>query len=288
MSHSNQKGRELFSLDISNSPELYKLKFDWLIRILAEADFPMEFHNQALTIIQNLANDEHYKETLIKLGFTEDEITQILENENNEEILYLPHIAAELFWADLVQQAEQRNIELAQKDFNWTPEELAKYVAEKYSDMEYRPTVVNVMMDVRNHERKFLLLKTAKENAATPWSFHQGGVDEGESVRDARVRELYEELGIQLVDFSTISNGAVIREIPIERNRKDKRDFTRGKAYIVMYSIYEGGSDLAPQEDDIAECKWCTYGEAVELLNLAREEKRVFLKSLLDVLKKIE
>ena len=54
----------------------------------------------------------------------------------------------------------------------------------------YRP---NVGIIICNNKNKVLWAKRADEDA---WQFPQGGINEGESVKDAMYRELMEEVGL--------------------------------------------------------------------------------------------
>ena len=61
---------------------------------------------------------------------------------------------------------------------------------------EYRPNVAALMI---NDEGRILICERLKNPGA--WQFPQGGVDAGESVREAIVREVSEEIGLFPEDY---------------------------------------------------------------------------------------
>jgi len=160
---------------------------------------------------------------------------------------------------------------------------LRDYIREQEERKEYRPVAVSIIFDGTG---RVLLTKTPKENAQTPWSFPQGGVDPGESLSDATARELEEELpGINAGISGSPVYGFLRREVDAEVGRVDKRGFTKGKAYIFSILRYEGDKDFQINASEVAETRWLSVEEATKLLNLARPEKAVLLTEALSVAK---
>jgi putative (di)nucleoside polyphosphate hydrolase len=60
----------------------------------------------------------------------------------------------------------------------------------------------NVAAILRNSEGEILICERVNPRGA--WQFPQGGVDEGETVEQAIVRELWEEIGIVAEDFRIV------------------------------------------------------------------------------------
>jgi putative (di)nucleoside polyphosphate hydrolase len=64
---------------------------------------------------------------------------------------------------------------------------------------KYRPNVAAIL---RNREGKILICERVQVRNA--WQFPQGGVDSGESLEEALVRELWEEIGLDAKDFRIV------------------------------------------------------------------------------------
>ena len=85
-------------------------------------------------------------------------------------------------------------------------------------------------LDRKSSEPVYLIVKKPRKDHA--WGFPQGGIDPGESVAEAALRELREECGndikVRLID--TISPSCVYQyRFPDEFIRKSKRRFTGAK-----------------------------------------------------------
>ena len=63
----------------------------------------------------------------------------------------------------------------------------------------YRPNVAAVILSHKYPEKVEILI--AKRNDVDAWQFPQGGIDEGESAKDALLRELKEEIGTNDVEI---------------------------------------------------------------------------------------
>src|SRR5689334_381169 len=61
---------------------------------------------------------------------------------------------------------------------------------------KYRPNVAGIL---RNRDGKILICE--RIHVRNAWQFPQGGVDEGETLEEALVRELWEEIGLDAKDF---------------------------------------------------------------------------------------
>ena len=64
---------------------------------------------------------------------------------------------------------------------------------------KYRPNVAAVVLSSKYPEKVEILI--AKRNDVDAWQFPQGGIDEGESEKDALLRELKEEIGTDEVEI---------------------------------------------------------------------------------------
>ena len=79
----------------------------------------------------------------------------------------------------------------------------------------YRPCVAAL---IQNHAG--LLLIAERRDFKNSWQFPQGGIDEGETARDALVRELGEELSLHKRDFTILEERPGYRyEFPAKHRR---------------------------------------------------------------------
>lgn len=109
----------------------------------------------------------------------------------------------------------------------------------------------------------FLLVR----HAAGHWSFPKGHAEAGETELETARRELAEETGIEDCRFETAAAFSETYDIP-----------GRGVTKTVKYFLgFVGRSDVRPQEEEISECAWLEYGEALKRLTF--EEARRILRA---------
>jgi len=161
---------------------------------------------------------------------------------------------------------------------------IQKYIKDLHKKKEYRPVAVAILYIKREDDHNlFLITKTPIENAKTPWSFPQGGIDPEENIDKAIVRELYEEIGVSSDKLKFVQLGFLREHVAAESSRIDKRGFTKGKAYIFSIVEYLGKPNiLTLNPTEVDEAKWVSHDEASLYLTLARPEKAVLLKKALD------
>lgn len=146
--------------------------------------------------------------------------------------------------------------------------ELLKEIAGHHKNKEYRPVVVLI---IKNKVSKCLIVQSIK--GIKPWSFPQGGIENGEIPQDALFREIEEEVGIKKSELTVLFKNFFYKTVNAPLERKDKRGFTKGKAYYFSYCEYDGSLDLTIQEEEINAYEWVDFDRLIELLKLGREEK---------------
>ena len=90
-----------------------------------------------------------------------------------------------------------------------------------------------VGMIIMNHEGRFWL---GQRIGTDTWQFPQGGIDKGESVREAMYRELQEETGLEkeVVEIVSISKKWLVYHIPHLFQRHNKKfDGAMQKWYLL-------------------------------------------------------
>jgi len=146
--------------------------------------------------------------------------------------------------------------------------DLIKEISKHHELKEYRPVVVLV---IKNKNSKYLIVQSVK--GIKPWSFPQGGIENGEIPKDALFREIEEEVGIKPENLKLVHENFYYKEVDAPKDRKDKRGFKKGKAYYFNYCLYDGPFELTVQEDEINSYEWVDKKRLLELLKIGRKEK---------------
>jgi 8-oxo-dGTP pyrophosphatase MutT (NUDIX family) len=90
------------------------------------------------------------------------------------------------------------------------------------------------------------------------WSFPKGGVNEGESVEDAALREVMEETGIEC---------RITAKLVVARyNYRTRRGAVRPKVvhYFLMRAV---GGQITTDGDEVDRAEWCAVADAERLLS---------------------
>jgi len=160
--------------------------------------------------------------------------------------------------------------------------DLLAEISEHHKNKEYRPVVVLV---IKNKDNNYLIVQSIK--GIKPWSFPQGGIEDGEIPYDALFREIEEEVGIKAEELTILSKNFFYKIVNAPNDRKDKRGFTKGKAYYFNYCEYSGSSDLTLQEEEINSYEWVNLKRLTELLKLGRKEKLDMTLEAIKILEEI-
>jgi len=142
-----------------------------------------------------------------------------------------------------------------------------KTIKQLQTEREYRPVGVAVLYQ----DGLFLVTQSAKHLAA--WGFPQGGFDEGETIEENLQRELHEELGILPAHIQITRPNFYHQALDAESARKDKRGYTKGKAYFCTLADYVGESNFILQPEEVADAQWMTPQQAVSHFYMGREPK---------------
>ena len=95
-------------------------------------------------------------------------------------------------------------------------------------------------------------------------------------------RERREELGLDAtLELESITYGFRYVELPHERERVEKRGFSKGKAYFCSAARYIGKNNFKLQSEEIKQVRWCSYFEAIGYFRQGRREKAILLEKIL-------
>lgn len=134
----------------------------------------------------------------------------------------------------------------------------------------YRP---NVGIMLINTDGLILLCERADIKGA--WQMPQGGIEQGETVSDAGLRELWEETGIKVDDKNVLgeSKDWFIYDYPANAAAVKKYGFVgqRQKWLAVAFNGQDDDINLSVYEQEFANFKWAS---AQEVLNSIVDFKR--------------
>lgn len=110
------------------------------------------------------------------------------------------------------------------------------------------------------------------EGAGTWWQMPQGGIDEGESPRQAALRELHEETGIRSVEIIAETPDWLTYDLPASLQGKVWGGGYRGQKqrwFAMRFLGREDEINITPEDEDKIEFdrwRWVPIGELADLI----------------------
>lgn len=128
---------------------------------------------------------------------------------------------------------------------------------------------LNAGIVVFNRQRRVLLCK--RNDVADSWQFPQGGIEKGETVAQAALRELKEETSLENVTLvQSLSKPARYTFPPQIREKMQKRGFLNIGQDIYWSLVFFGGSDgeinLNTAEPEFSQYRWGSLDDACNLI----------------------
>jgi putative (di)nucleoside polyphosphate hydrolase len=145
----------------------------------------------------------------------------------------------------------------------------------------YRPNVAAVIVSSKYpfECEIFIALRTDIEDA---WQFPQGGIDEGESAKEALYRELKEEIGTDEVEVLTEYPEWLTYDFPGKIAKKMYPYDGQTQKYFLVRLKPEATINLQTKVPEFSEYKFVSYAEALEHITYF---KRPVYKKVLEYFK---
>lgn len=143
----------------------------------------------------------------------------------------------------------------------------------------------NVAIVVFNKSKKLLICERIKEKGA--WQFPQGGIDNGETPKDAALRELWEETSIKSAKLVTILDKPIRYEFPDDIRSKlwgkipNNKYWGQDQYWVLLYVDSENEINLSTKIPEFANYKWDTAESAINsIVDFKKEAYNKALKLL--------
>lgn len=138
-----------------------------------------------------------------------------------------------------------------------TPEEIAK--------LPYRPCVGVMLVNQTNE----VFVGQRKDHYKSAWQMPQGGVEKKEDPREAALRELWEETGVDpaLVIIEAETKDWLPYELPFELVPKLWKGRYRGqkqKWFLMRFSGGDADINIQTEHPEFSEWRWLSPDELVE------------------------
>ena len=101
------------------------------------------------------------------------------------------------------------------------------------------------------------------------WQMPQGGIDPGETPREAALRELEEEIGTAKAEFLCETPGWLTYDLPPDLAKRMWQGKWRGQAqrwFALRFTGTDGDIDIATKHPEFAAWRWVPRAELPELI----------------------
>lgn len=128
---------------------------------------------------------------------------------------------------------------------------------------------------VFNEKGQVLLIQNAslKDHKINYWGFPKGHIDPGQTSRDAAIREVLEETGVQAEIVEKVGDTRYVYT----------RDGNRIFKVVVIFKMKYISGEPTPQEGEILDARWFSPEVALKTLSFSRD--RELLQKALEMLK---
>jgi putative (di)nucleoside polyphosphate hydrolase len=145
---------------------------------------------------------------------------------------------------------------------------------------EYRPNVAAIVLSPNYPERKEFMIARRK-GMRKGWQFPQGGIDEGETPREALMRELKEEIGTDEVEIIAEYPEWISYDFP-KRSRNPRRYPFKGQRQKYFLVRLKEGATIDLNTFEAPEFEEYRYVEMEELFRRITFFKRRVYRQVID------
>jgi len=143
------------------------------------------------------------------------------------------------------------------------------------STERYRPNVAMIIVSNSYPEKKEIFI--AQRNDLTDiWQFPQGGIDEGEEVKDALFREMEEEIGTKSADIIAEYPEWISYDFPPKILKKMKPYKGQNQKYFLMKLAEDAEIEIATKHPEFSDYKFVSVEDVLNLT--AHFKKSVYEK----------
>ena len=131
---------------------------------------------------------------------------------------------------------------------------------------KYRPNVAAVILS-SSYPFKCEILVAKRVDMDDIWQFPQGGIDEGESPKQALKRELKEEIGTDKFDFLEEYPDWLSYDFPTNASKKFYPFDGQTQKYFLVRLKNGAGINLKTEHPEFSEYRFIEFGKALEGIN---------------------
>lgn len=164
-----------------------------------------------------------------------------------------------------------------------------------FSTLPYRQNVVSVILNATNeifvgkfnpnHPAKDVFPLSGNKNFIGRWQFPQGGVEAGEELIEAAIRECFEETGMEELIFLKISDQTFCYQWPSDHRLITGPRFRfRGQKQHLVYFKIKDGNKIHLDQNEFVDFKWV---KPEDLKNVLHEDKIALMEIVLKDLKEL-
>ena len=137
-------------------------------------------------------------------------------------------------------------------------------MSEQTGKRRYRRGVGIMLLNARNH----VFVAQRIDFASAAWQMPQGGIDDGETPRDAARRELKEEIGTDKAEFLAASKSWFTYDFPPELRERLRRRYMgqQQKWFAMRFTGRDTDIDLETEEPEFKAWKWVEPKELPRLI----------------------